>query len=554
MDIIMKIFKLCMKYILRYKLTFIIYIIITMLTTVIGILSPYITGSFLDTLIEGGEISIVINFCLVFGILNILRILLGYTTSIIYIKMQVAMGHEFNCDIIQHIQQLPLSFSLQNDSAYLNQRVNNDCNELIIFCITILQNILINFTMFFVTFTILLNMNWVITLIFMFFIAVYVILYFTFRKPLYKVSFDFKENQNKYFASLFEQFAYRKLIKINSIQREINKRLDKTFSTIMISVTKKQKVNYLFSSLDNFTTTVAQIVLFIIGGTLILAGNFTIGMFTIFSSYFNMMMSSIRYFFNLGATYQNTLVAYNRITDIFAKSKENQGSKILSDINKITLSNISFFYNKREILRNFHTNFEKGNIYGITGPNGSGKSTLVNLIMGLQSNEESGGLKRGELKYNDVIISDLDMIDMRKNLIAFAEQEPFLINDTIMYNLIFSNDIENLVHVEKLNECIKTLNMEQFISNSSLDLLIDENNSNISGGEKQKISILRTLYKDVPLMIFDEPTSALDSATTEQFMKHLQKIKTDRIIIIVTHDEYIKGECDLLLQMYSQIA
>ena len=206
-----------------------------------------------------------------------------------------------------------------------------------------------------------------------------------------------------------------------------------------------------------------------------------------------MMMSSSRYFFYLGATYQNTLVAYNRIVEILAKKGELCGLESISNIQDIE--------------------------------------------------------KHGKIMYNSINIDEIDMEAVRKKFVSFAEQEPFLINDTIMYNILFTNDKKLLKYKEKLNKCANVLGMGDVVSNSSLDFIIDENNSNTSGGEKQKISILKVLYKDTSIMIFDEPTSALDSETKKQFMQYLQHIKMDKIIIIVTHDNYVKDECDFIIQI-----
>lgn len=114
-----------------------IYISIILLTTAITILSPYILGDFLDTLIIGADISSVLRFCAIFGGLNVLRILMGYITSIIYVKTQTQMAYDLNMDAVKHVQNLSLSYSNQQDSAYLSKRTNNDANSLITFCITI---------------------------------------------------------------------------------------------------------------------------------------------------------------------------------------------------------------------------------------------------------------------------------------------------------------------------------------------------------------------------------------------------------------------------------
>lgn len=144
------------------------------------------------------------------------------------------------------------------------------------------------------------------------------------------------------------------------------------------------------------------------------------------------------------------------------------------------------------------------------------------------------------------------MIKARKEIIGYADQEPVLINDSIYYNL---NYRENNYYNEdkKLAYYIDILDMENFVNKNSIAFKINEKNSNISGGEKQKIAILKVLYKDPQIMIFDEPTSALDPKTTNNLMKYLNTIKRNKIIIIVTHDDNIKPYCDEVIDFAKEI-
>lgn len=155
------------------------------------------------------------------------------------------------------------------------------------------------------------------------------------------------------------------------------------------------------------------------------------------------------------------------------------------------------------------------------------------------------------------------MVSTRKRLIGIAEQEPLLINDSILYNLTFIDQINQPISnssIEDTRECKKNqkllledyleiLDMQRFIDENNLSFIINENNTNISGGEKQKISILKVLFKDPEVMIFDEPTSALDLKTTKKFIDYLQSIKKHKIIILITHNEYVATCCDEILNI-----
>jgi len=530
----MKILTLCKKYLLTHKYILAVYICITLLSTALGILLPFIIGNFLDIFVEGATTNDIYRFAIIFGGISILKILKGYAATIINIKMQYNMSYAYKRDTINHIQSLSLSYINKQDSAYLNQRIGTDISSLISFCVSILQSMISNIVIIIAPFVILLTMNRFVAMLLLLFFVVYAALYFIFKKSLYNAGYSLMEAQNKFFSRLLERLRYVKLIKINSINPQMNQRTDESFTTTKNAAIHNQKVSYLYSGLDGFVSTIAQIVLFVVGGLQILAGNFTIGMFTIFTSYFNMILGAGRYFFGLGAYYQQTLVAHDRICEILAHNPEQWGNMQLDDINKIELRNVAFSYNGEKTALQYTAAFEKGNIYCISGANGAGKSTLVSLVMGLYINEYSGAIM-----YNGTDVKEIDLFAARKNLMSFSEQEPFLFNDTIEYNLTFG-----MGEVPDISKYAKLLNMEDFLQDHGLDFVINEKNSNLSGGEKQKISILKTLCKNAPVMIFDEPTSALDANTTQRFMEYLQQIKQGKIIILISHDMAVKGKCD----------
>lgn len=178
----------------------------------------------------------------------------------------------------------------------------------------------------------------------------------------------------------------------------------------------------------------------------------------------------------------------------------------------------------------FTTKLKKGNVYIILGENGAGKSTLVDIIMGLHTDNLAGNIK-----INGFNINELDMKYLRKNNIALAEQEPFLFEESILNNIILDNDNYDK---NKLEELLNYFNLSAVINKlpNGINSILYENTINLSGGEKQKLSLIRTFLKNTDLIILDEPTNALDVFTKEKLVKYLDSLKKDRIIVIITHD------------------
>lgn len=542
----MKIFKFCTPYLKLEKKKIILYIFLAIVSAIIGILSPYILGNFVDYLVKGGDRQIIFKFCIIYSGLNLFRIIKDFVSSILYTKIQIKIGYNLNIFIIQHIQKLSILFLSKKEEAYLNQRINGDSYNLITFCIETLENVFVNIIFLIVPVIMLYNMNKFITIIMLGYISLYVMVYLLLKEKIYIAGFKFKEGQAKFFSRLFEQFKYIKLIKLNSIREEINNRLFREFSKFFETAVQCQKTNFLYNSLDSIISIIAQITLFIIGGFQVLNGSFTIGMFTIFSSYFNMILNASSYFFSLGSSYQDSISSYNRIKEILDVDVETNGNIKLSNIEKISLKNVTFSYNLHDsynIIQSFSYEFCKGNIYSIMGSNGVGKSTLINLLLGIYIDEH-----KGIISYNNINIQNIDMISARKDLIGIAEQEPTLINDSILYNIIFNNSTSE-DNKKKIYQYSKILNIEEFMRTRTLDFYLDEKNTNVSGGEKQKLAILKVMLKNPEVIIFDEPTSALDTNTSIKFIDYLKSIKKDKIIINITHDNALAMQSDFIINL-----
>lgn len=535
----MKVFNLCRPFLFNERKKMLTYISLTLFSSIIGVVFPLFSGSFIDVLVNGNNITYLFKYCFVLILLSGFNVVLGYATNILYTKLQSSAGYNFNTFILNHVKKLPSRFFSNQNTVYLNQRINNDANNIIIFCINIISNLIINFIIIVFTSVILFKSNYKIAILLIILIAIYSITYKYLRKPLFKRSMEHREAQNNFFASLNEQLFNVGFIKSHSSNGLFENRLSNSFKTLLAKVLSYQRMSYIFTGFDNITSTLAQVLIYILGGIEVFKGNLTVGFFTVLINYFNMLMGSTRYFFNLGKTYQDSLVSHERIMELLNKEEQPNGDRIIDNIDIIEVKEISFEYEGTFIVKNLNLEFQKGLIYCISGENGSGKSTIINLILGLHIFEYTG-----EILYNGYNINDIDLVHTRLNNIGFTEQEPVLFEDSILNNIIMgkqdelsSSRIEQLITYFNMDECIKR-------QPDGLNTIINDQSNNLSGGEKQKLSIIRQLLKNPDIMIFDEPSSALDISSTISFMDYMTKIKNNKIIIIVSHDEFVLNMCD----------
>ncbi|MCL2322668.1 MAG: ABC transporter ATP-binding protein/permease [Oscillospiraceae bacterium] len=493
----------------------------SVIISVCTVITPYLFGQFIDNIMNLKDNHVIYKYVIILSVVLLVKIFINFFNTMITTKLQWKITFNLNKLIVEHIQDSEYKYLSNMDLTYLNQRICNDCSEVTQFYIASILNLVLNVFILLFSLYIIYTTNIWFLFICVTILIINTFIYLTTRKGLSIRILKFKESSNKIFSSFMEQVRNLKQIKINSIQDSFIKRLYPKYEDTKNNLLSYTKFSYVISAFSTTFNTAFNILVILIGGFLIIAKKLTFGGLTILNNYFNYTYSSVDYFLNFSKTYESYKVCFKRLREISEIPLEENSERIIDHIDKIEIKDLNFSYaNKILYDENKSFLFEKNNIYLIKGENGSGKSTFIDLLIGIYSPS------LGSIQYNDIDINSLNKRNLRYNLISYATQDAFIFDDTLNNNITFDSvfPIKN----EDISELISTERFKE-------DYILSSNK--LSGGEKQRISLFRTLNKNSDLLIMDEPSNSLDKQSICFIKEYLIKIRENKIILLISHDK-----------------
>ena len=261
-------------------------------------------------------------------------------------------------------------------------------------------------------------------------------------------------------------------------------------------------------------------------------GNLTLGSFVGLNAIIIQLSVPLNFLGTVYREIRQALVDLEAMFEIFSQKieiKDKNNAKKLNITNSdIEFNNVHFSYNPdRLILSNFSLQISKGTQIAIVGKTGSGKSTIARLLFRFYDPQQ------GDIYIDKQKISDVTLNSLHQN-IGVVPQDTVLFNDTILYNLKYGNQNANF---DQIQSAAKSACIDDFINSlpNGYNTVVGERGLKLSGGEKQRIGIARTILKDASIMLLDESTSSLDYTTEKKILANLKKDKKNSTMIVISH-------------------
>lgn len=329
------------------------------------------------------------------------------------------------------------------------------------------------------------------------------------------------------------------VIKSFKAEEEVRRIFSEKNNELEHSKYRYRKLGIVIGSIGAFAGLTAQLGVFLAGVFLVNRGySISAGTVIMFVNLMNFLIQPVSELPALIAGKKAADGLIDKLSNMLEAGAEQKGEDI-SDISKgISLKNVSYSYDgDKEVLHDINTDFLPGRSYAIVGGSGSGKSTLLNLLMAAGQNYK-GNIVVGDKEIRDISTESL------YDLMTVIHQNVFIFNSSIRDNVTMFRDFKD----DQVSDALSRAHLKTLIDERGEDYLCGENGKDLSGGEKQRISIARSLLKRSRILIADEATSALDNKTSHDVIDEILDLK-DMTRIVVTHslDEDLLSRYDEIL-------
>ncbi len=341
-----------------------------------------------------------------------------------------------------------------------------------------------------------------------------------------------------------EMYGGHQVMRVFNGQKKSLAKFSRVNDQLQESAWKAQFLSGLIYPIMNFIGNIGYVAMAILGGWLAINGRLKIGDIQAFIQYIDQFNQPLVQVANIANVLQSTAAASERVFEFLDEPEEQAESKDLVKLanvkGEVEFDNVVFGYKPDQtIIKGLSAHIKPGQRVAIVGPTGAGKTTLVNLLMRFYE------INSGAIKIDGVNIADMKRSDVRQ-LFGMVLQDTWLFNGTIRQNLLYGNPTSS---EEEMVATAKEAHVDHFVRSlpGGYDMVLGEEATNISQGEKQLLTIARAMLARTPMLILDEATSSVDTRTEVLIQKAMDKLMQGKTSFVIAHRLSTIRDADLIL-------
>ncbi|MDB8698992.1 ABC transporter ATP-binding protein [Coprococcus comes] len=538
-----KVYKHFLKnYVFTQKKYFVLVCFITVLQSVVSMCIPLTSRELLDNAFPNRNMQLFTTMVIVMlscyfmvAVLNVLKdYLLAHIAESISLKLRTQLNSK--------ISVMKYSYFDKHNLSEVLSKYNKEVDTVKENCGYMLVKTLSNVVTFILASAMIIILDWRIMVVSMALLFLYILNNRYWGKKVKALAEKSMECNEEAIGSLTENYRNVLITKLYSAYEYVNEKFHANYTKQYNTQMNLEVVYSVNINSGGLLIYLLADLIWLIGGFGIINGVLTIGTVTALINYQGMLISPMAFFSEFNNSYQGTVIALKRLYSVLCFEEENNEGTVIrsNNIEKVDFHDVSFRYRKDvPVLDNVNIQLRKGTIVGFIGGSGCGKSSLVKMLLRLYAPYKGTISIDGE-KIQDISINSL------RNRIAFVAQDSLFFRGSILENLKMGNVVDNT----KLIEYSKLLDLydEIVCLPKKWDTELNAGTSNLSGGQKKRLDVLRALMKESDIIIFDESTASIDIERRKRLFEILDKIKQEKIIIFITHNI---EECVYCDQIYA---
>lgn len=540
--------KKVLHYIRRYRFFLIVSLVLALITVVLTLYVPILTGQAVDLIVGKGQVDFagVYHICVKIGIAILLTMAAQWVMNVANNKITYSVVRDIRTDAFEKIQILPLSYIDSHSYGGIVSRVIADADQFA-------DGLLMGFTQLFTgvitilgTLGFMLSVSVPIALVVVVLTPVSLFVAAFIAKRTYQMFRMQSETRGEQTALIEEMIGNQKVVQAFGQENEVGDRFDE----INDRLSKYSLQGTFFSSITNPSTRFVNALVYaavgVFGAFFAIQGGISVGQLSCFLSYANQYTKPFNEISGVVTELQNAIACAGRVLELIEETPEIPDSedaiKLGKADGKVEIEDVYFSYEpNQKLIEHFNLQVKPGQRVAIVGPTGCGKTTLINLLMRFYD------VNSGAIKVSGKDIRKVTRESLRANY-GMVLQETWLKQGTIRENIVMGR--ENATDDEVL-VAAKASHAHSFIKRlpNGYDTVIGEDGGSLSAGQKQLLCITRVMLCLPPMLILDEATSSIDTRTEMRIQKAFATMMQGRTSFLVAHRLSTIQEADVILVM-----
>ncbi len=534
-----------------YKTPIIIVMILSALSSALGVYGPgrlkEITDTITEGIMTGIDLDKVTKIGIILAIVYILSWLFNCLAGFIMATVTNKFSQKLRKSLSHKINKLPLKYFDKNSYGDVLSRITNDVDTIGQSLNSSISDFVGAITLFIGSIIMMFATNWIMAITGIVASLIGFALMIVILSKSQKYFLLQQQELGELNGHIEEVYSGHDVVTVYNANKETTQKFDEINNKLYDSARKSRFLSGLMMPLMSFIGSFGYVAVCVVGAALVINGNITFGVIVAFMIYIRLFTNPLSTIAQAMTYMQSTAAASERVFDFLDEeempSERNITKKLLPEEVKgnVIFEHVKFGYDEDKIIiKDFSANVKAGSKVAIVGPTGAGKTTMVNLLMKFYN------INSGDIKIDDISVKDLTRENVH-DLFVMVLQDTWLFKGTIKDNIRFNR--ENITD-EEIKKACKTVGMDHYIRSLSkgYDTMLEEVD-NLSAGQKQLLTIARCMTSSAPLLILDEATSSVDTRTEELVQKAMDKLTEGKTSFIIAHRLSTIKNADLILVM-----